>query len=575
MAVVASLQPGTLLQGRYRVESVLGVGGMSVVYLVEGIHLRRRLALKEMHEQFLDRAQEQMALEQFQNEAATLASLDHAGIPKVLDFFVESGRAYLVMEYLQGKTLEEVVRETTQVLSEQQVLGWMKDVLDTLEYLHGQPQPVVVRDIKPSNMILTAAGRTKLVDFGIAKFHDASEKTSTAIQGTGSQGFAPPEQYAADASTDPRTDIYSLGATMYYLLTKKVVPESVDRLMARAPIQPPSYYNPMVNPRTDQAILAMLELHPQDRPQSVAEVREALASPSAASSSSPVRPTSDLAATSRKLRHVELPKDWDRKAEVPAPSGGRSSMVEDVKKAVLEQQAQQARQVAARQRTGLVATLVVLLVGGASLLAWSIWSRPASTSVASSTASPSASPSRAPGSPTPVASTSASPSPRKDPDKTTVVLKGQAPRTGLGRVLALSALPGDLRVTLKTRTQLLVLSSQKLKPPLGLGIGATVEARYVATSETRTRKKKDVTVAGSLQSLRVIPLAVALPAGYPRMPPGGIPPGYRIPAGMQIPAGMRIPPGMKIPPGVRLPSGGGVPPPGGPAPSLKRKRTEF
>lgn len=208
------LAPGTVLQNRYRIERLLGGGGMGMVYLAYDQRLSDRpCAIKEMVDHFIDPQQRIEANEYFAREADTLAQLKHAAIPAISDRFDDQNRHYLVMEYVEGRNLEEELAERGAPLPEGLVIDVARQLCDVLAYLHGLNPSVIYRDMKPSNVMLTATGRVVLVDFGIARLFKAQRK-GTMI---GTLGFAPPEQYQGVA--DPRSDIYSLGATLHYVLT--------------------------------------------------------------------------------------------------------------------------------------------------------------------------------------------------------------------------------------------------------------------------------------------------------------------------------------------------------------------
>lgn len=208
------LEPGTVLQGRYAIERLLGGGGMGMVYLARDQRLANRpCAIKEMVDHFIDPAQRIEANEYFAREADTLAQLKHQAIPAITDRFELANRHYLVMEYVEGRNLEEELAARGEPLPEGLVIDIARQLCDVLAYLHGLEPPIVYRDMKPSNVMLNPNGRVVLVDFGIARLFKAARK-GTMI---GTLGFAPPEQY--QGLVDPRSDIYSLGATLHYVLT--------------------------------------------------------------------------------------------------------------------------------------------------------------------------------------------------------------------------------------------------------------------------------------------------------------------------------------------------------------------
>jgi serine/threonine protein kinase len=208
------LTPGTILQGRYSIDRLLGGGGMGMVYLARDQRLANRpCAIKEMVDHFIDQAQRIEANEYFAREADTLAQLKHQAIPAITDRFELANRHYLVMEYVEGRNLEEELAVRGEPLPEGLVIDIARQLCDVLIYLHGLAPPIIYRDMKPSNVMLNSNGRVVLVDFGIARLFKAARK-GTMI---GTLGFAPPEQY--QGLVDPRSDIYSLGATLHYVLT--------------------------------------------------------------------------------------------------------------------------------------------------------------------------------------------------------------------------------------------------------------------------------------------------------------------------------------------------------------------
>jgi serine/threonine protein kinase len=258
------------LQGRYQIAGLLGCGGMGAVYLAQDQRLGAKpVAVKENFDT------SQQAQQQFQVEAHILANLDHPNLPKVTDHFIEpSSRQYLVMEYVEGEDLESLrQRHPGGQLPEQRVLAWTDALLDALTYLHMQPRPVIHRDIKPANIKLTPQGKLKLVDFGIAKIYRPVQATQTGARASGSPGFAPVEQYAG--GTDARSDIYSLGATLYCLLTGQVPPESAA-LASGQPLTPPRKLRPNLAQGTQAAIFRAMAVNAAQRFQSAAEMRRAL-----------------------------------------------------------------------------------------------------------------------------------------------------------------------------------------------------------------------------------------------------------------------------------------------------------
>jgi serine/threonine protein kinase len=279
------LQIGAVLRDRYELLGLIGQGGMGAVYKAADRRLPGRLcAVKETRPPpGISPDALAQARKQFLREASTLARLDHPNLPKVSDYFslVPSGggqpdveRDYLVMDYVPGQDLHQVVQKAHRegrFLEERQVLGWMAQLCDALAYLHHQEPPVVHRDIKPANVKLTPEGRIKLVDFGLVKPLDPEDpKTLTGLHGIGSLPYTPIEQYAGDLGhTGTCSDVYSLGAALYHLLTGQPPASAQDRFLDPQALPLPREVNPAISPGVEQAVMAALALHPNDRPPSV------------------------------------------------------------------------------------------------------------------------------------------------------------------------------------------------------------------------------------------------------------------------------------------------------------------
>ncbi len=261
------LHNGTLLNNRYRIERILGQGGMGAVYLATDESLGMPAAVKEN----LNVSPE--SERQFKREATLLASLRHHNLPRVTNHFVLGGQQYLVMDFVEGEDLKEHLMRAGKP-SEADVVRWGLEVCNALIYLHGLNPPVVHRDIKPGNIKLNAQGEAMLVDFGIAKAASSGSKTTTAAAAF-TPGFAPPEQYGM-GRTDPRTDQYALAATLYNLLTGETPPDSMERLLGNTQIQPPDQLRPGLSAAVATALMRALELRPEHRFESAAQFKEAL-----------------------------------------------------------------------------------------------------------------------------------------------------------------------------------------------------------------------------------------------------------------------------------------------------------
>ena len=240
------LPVGILLKGKYRITRLIAGGGMAWVYEVEERSDNGRSqtwALKELRADADDTHSLDEARQLFESEANILVRLSHPNLPKVSAFFQEDGRSYLVMEFIRGESLQKRLEQANAPLLEGQVLDWAIQICEVLHYLHTRPQPVIFRDMKPSNVMVTPDGCIKLIDFGIARTYKAGKRKDTITMG--SENYAAPEQWGK-AQTDPRADIYGLGATMYHLLTK-VPPLPAFVPTSRVPLL---QYNPAVSEQT-------------------------------------------------------------------------------------------------------------------------------------------------------------------------------------------------------------------------------------------------------------------------------------------------------------------------------------
>ncbi len=281
--IAQPLPSGTILRERYRVVELIGQGGMGAVYKAEDLRLPGRVcAIKEVVPELYGLTEITDEIHaQFYQEASVLARLDHPNLPKVSDFFSEEGREYLVMDYVPGQDLEEIVisaRQRGEFLEERIVLSWAAQLCDALEYLHSQDPPVLHRDIKPANIKVTPEGRIKLVDFGLVKLLTPDDaQTITIVQGRGTAAYTPLEQYGGESDhTDPRTDIYALGATLYHLLAGEPPVDARERFLHPGSLKPLREVNPRVSTRTANAIARAMAMHPDDRPASVRAFRHLL-----------------------------------------------------------------------------------------------------------------------------------------------------------------------------------------------------------------------------------------------------------------------------------------------------------
>jgi serine/threonine protein kinase, bacterial len=265
---------GTIVHSRYQISGVVGRGGLGTVYQVLDVLFSKHnvFALKEL----LD--QSSGARKQFELESQWLQSLDHNNIPKVREHFEWQQRLYLVMDFVEGENLEQkLTRLGGRPLPERQVLEWILPICDALQYLHSRMPPILHRDVKPANIIVTPSGHPVLVDLGIAKEHlPGARMTATFVRKAGTEGYAPPEQYSTAGQTGPWSDVYGLGATLYHLLTGRIPPTAVERVALDNALIRPGVMNPSINPRVDSAIVRALSLRPSERFQSIADFKNAL-----------------------------------------------------------------------------------------------------------------------------------------------------------------------------------------------------------------------------------------------------------------------------------------------------------
>jgi len=241
---------------------------MGTVYRARDTRLEKIVAVKEMIERDIPLDEREIAVRQFEREARLLGQLSHPNLPRVTDFFVEADHCYLIMEFVEGRTLDSLMREHPhEPLPLVDVLNWGIALADVLGYLHSQEPPVVFRDLKPANIMLQADGTLKLIDFGIARRFQAGLTKDTLLYG--SPGYSPPEQYGR-GQTDPRSDLYALGATLHHMVT--------GRDPAPTPFKYPPIrsINPALPPLLEAFIARCVEMEEELRCQSAVEAKETL-----------------------------------------------------------------------------------------------------------------------------------------------------------------------------------------------------------------------------------------------------------------------------------------------------------
>ena len=264
-----ALPDQTLLAGRYQLLKSIGQGGMGAVYKAADTRFNNRpVAIKEMSSTGLTPARLQEAEAAFEHEAHLLADLLHPNLPRIYEHFTENDRSYLVMDFIEGQTLEEYLEQKGGgPLPVDQVITWAEQLCDVLNYLHSHQPPIIFRDLKPANVMISDSGHVYLIDFGIARFFKPGKQHDTVA--LGSPGYAAPEQYGKAQST-PRSDIYSLGALLHHLLT------GVDPSEQPFFFRDASQINPAIDPAFDTLLKQMLAMDSDRRPASAQEVLNAL-----------------------------------------------------------------------------------------------------------------------------------------------------------------------------------------------------------------------------------------------------------------------------------------------------------
>jgi serine/threonine protein kinase/Tol biopolymer transport system component len=302
------MEEGSLLKNRYRIQEVLGRGGMGAVYRAIDESLNVPVAVKE---NFF--TEEEDYIRQFRREATILANLRHPNLPRVTDHFVIEGQGqYLVMDYIDGEDLRHRV-ERLGALSGKEVLLLGIAITDALNYLHTLDPPVVHRDIKPGNIKVDPAGNVYLVDFGLVKVLRDSKETTTGARGL-TPGYSPPEQYGG-ARTDARSDIYALGATLYSVLTGSPPEDSLARAMNQIQLTSIRTRNKKVSPEVAEVIEKALAVQPEDRFQTAARFHKALMDASETVSRKVA--SGDVTVTPPPDRTLDMPEKVAKTTEIP------------------------------------------------------------------------------------------------------------------------------------------------------------------------------------------------------------------------------------------------------------------
>ncbi|MBA2285503.1 MAG: serine/threonine protein kinase [Ktedonobacteraceae bacterium] len=264
------LEPGILIGGHYIVVALINRGGFGAVYRgIDTSEGDRSCAIKETYD--VTPAARRHAL----MEAGILFTVKSKHLPQVYDAFEANGRFYLVMQLIEGQNLQQLLAQRGAPCSEQEVLAWLAPVMRVLQELHSRTPAILHRDIKPANIILTPAGTAVLVDFGLTKLYEPGSHTQTRVRAI-SEGFSPLEQYLGN--TSPQSDMYSLAATMYFLLTNVVPPAGLKRSL-HDELQPPRVLNRAITPRMERVLLKALAVEPGQRYANMREFADALQEP--------------------------------------------------------------------------------------------------------------------------------------------------------------------------------------------------------------------------------------------------------------------------------------------------------
>jgi serine/threonine-protein kinase len=274
---IKQLEATTVLNGRYEIVRRIGGGGMGAVYLAKDRNLGDApRAVKEMVEAHLDPVQHEKAIGDFKRESLLLTALEHPSIPTIYDYFYDDklSRFYLVMKYISGGDLASRLRSAPSgKIDEKTVADWGMQAADVLEYLHTRPKAIIYRDLKPANLMVDGnTGRLMLIDFGIARWVTRQEKGVTAV---GTMGYAPPELFSG--RVEPRSDVYSLGATLFHLLTGADPQDNPLLIFDFSKNPRPRQLAPSLSSEMEQILMRAVEYKPEDRFGSAGEMRDALA----------------------------------------------------------------------------------------------------------------------------------------------------------------------------------------------------------------------------------------------------------------------------------------------------------
>jgi serine/threonine protein kinase len=272
-----ALPRGAVLRDRYTIDRVVARGANSTLYMADDNIVEMHVVLKEILPDARSPEEEQEFVRRFNNLCGLLVSMSHESLPGIFNFFTDNGRCYLVMEYIEGVTLEQLIANRPYPLPLNEFQPMARQMLAFLEYLHGIADPYIFMDLKPSHVMIDSQGRIRFVDFGLGRLFNKGQILAGAESSRGSAtiGFCPVEQYGTGV-VNVQSDLYSLGAVFYFILTGHTPPEPIKRLTLNTLLVPPSAVRSELPKSIDQAILKALELVPQDRWQTIRDFRRAL-----------------------------------------------------------------------------------------------------------------------------------------------------------------------------------------------------------------------------------------------------------------------------------------------------------
>ena len=259
------LRIGSLIDGKYKIIAKIGRGGMSTVWLALNTKANKQWAIKEIRQEGKNGSE--IVKQNLMTEIGILKKLDHENLPQIIDIFEKNDTYLIIMDYVQGRTLKDIVDEHGPQPQED-VVNWAIQLCSALDYLHTRNPAIIYRDLKPGNVMLRPDGRIVLIDFGTAREYKVEQIEDTVALGT--KGYAAPEQYGGDGQTDARTDIYNLGATIYHLVTGK------NPTKPPYEIRPIRQWDPNLSSGLEAIILKCIANNPDERYQSAKELQFAL-----------------------------------------------------------------------------------------------------------------------------------------------------------------------------------------------------------------------------------------------------------------------------------------------------------